>query len=240
MEFLFELLGAVLEAILEAFFEDETIPKWIRYGVLTLLLGGFLALIVVALIAAGDWGLRIFMGILAAGLLAMMGYVFWKIFRYGIFQPAKKEDLPEILALYRSVIGIPGCTWSIAYPNEATLYEDFSTGNLFVLRQRGRIVGAGSIVSRNELDDLDCWQHKENAGEIARIVIRRDRQSRGYGKFLVDMLCQRLRKQDRKAVHILVARENHHALNLYRESKFHNVGACHRYDHDFYAYERKL
>ena len=206
MEFIFELFGVVLEAIFEAFFENEKIPKWIRYGVLALLIGGLVALMVIALIAAGDWGLRIFLGILAAGFLAMMGYVIWKIFRFGIFQPSKKEDLTEILALYRSVIGLPGCTWSIAYPNEATLHEDFRTGNLFVLRQRGRIVGAGSIVSRNELDDLDCWQHKENAGEIARIVIRRHRQSRGYGKFLVDMLCQRLRKQDRKAVHILVAR----------------------------------
>ncbi len=240
MELILELLGAVLEAIFEAFFEDETIPKWIRYGVLSLLLGSLLALIIIALIAAGDVGLKIFLGILGTGLVAMVGYLIWKIFRYGIFQPAKKEDLPEILALYRSVIGRPGCTWSIAYPNEATLYEDFSTGNLFVLRQRGHIAGAGSIVPKNELDDLDCWQHKENAGEIARIVIRRDRQSRGYGKFLVDMLCQKLRKQDRKAVHILVARENHHALNLYRESKFHNMGSCHRYDHDFYAYERKL
>lgn len=240
MDFILEVLGAILEAILEAFFEDETIPKWIRYGVLTLLLGGMLALIVFALIAAGALGLKIFLGILGAGLVAMMGYVVWKIFRYGIFQPAKKEDLPDILKLYRSVIGKPGCTWSIAYPNEATLYEDFRTGNLFVLRQRGQIVGAGSIVPRNELDDLDCWQHKENAGEIARIVIRSDRQSRGYGKYLVDMLCHRLRKHNRKAVHILVATENHHALNMYRESRFHNVGSCHRYDLDFYAYERKL
>ena len=105
MEFILELIGAILEGILEAFLENDSIPKWIRYGVLTLLLGGFLALIVFALIAAGDWGLRIFLGILGAGLLAMMGYVFWKIFRYGIFQPAKQEDLPDILKLYRSVIG---------------------------------------------------------------------------------------------------------------------------------------
>ena len=240
MEFIFELFGVVLEAIFEAFFENEKIPKWIRYGVLALLIGGLVALMVIALIAAGDWGLRIFLGILAAGFLAMMGYVIWKIFRFGIFQPSKKEDLTEILALYRSVIGRPGCTWSIAYPNEATLHEDFRTGNLFVLRQRGRIVGAASIVPRNELDDLDCWQHKENAGEIARIVIHPDRQGRGYGKFLVDMLCHMLHKKGCKAVHLLVAKDNHHALNLYRESGFHNVSACHRYDHDFYAYERKL
>ena len=240
MDFFLEIFGAILESILEAFFEDEKIPKWIRYGVLTLLLGGMLALIIFALVAAGTLGLKILLGILGAGLVAMMGYVVSKIFRYGIFQPAKKEDLPEILKLYRSVIGKPGCTWDISYPNEATLQEDFRTGNLFVLRQRGRIVGAGSIVPRNELDDLDCWQHKEHAGEIARIVIRRDRQSRGYGKYLVDMLCHRLRKQNCKTVHILVAKENHHALNMYRESRFHNVGSCHRYDLDFYAYERKL
>lgn len=240
MEFILELLGVFLEAIFEAFFEDETIPKWIRYGALALLLGGLLALIIIALIAAGDVGLKIFLGILGAGLVAMVGYLVWKIFRYGIFQPAREEDLPEVLKLYRSVIGKRGCTWSIAYPNEATLHEDFRTGNLFVLRQRGKLVGAGSIVPRNELDDLNCWSIRENAGEIARIVIRPDRQSRGYGKFLVDMLCQVLRRNQCKAVHILVATENHHALNLYRETRFHNVGSCHRYDHDFYAYERKL
>jgi hypothetical protein len=61
VELILELLGAVLEAIFEAFFEDETIPKWIRYGVLSLLLGGLLALIIIALIAAGDIGLKIFL-----------------------------------------------------------------------------------------------------------------------------------------------------------------------------------
>lgn len=240
MDFLLEVIGAILEGILEGFIEDENIPKWIRYGVLFLLLGGFLALIVFALIAAGDWGFRIFLGLLAAAILGMMVYVIWKIFRYGIFRPAKKEDLPEILKLYRSVIGKPGCTWSISYPNEATLHEDFRTGNLYVLRQRRKLVGAGSIVPRNELDDLDFWQRKENVGEIARIVIHPDRQGHGYGKYLVDMLCRMLHRKGHKAVHLLAAKENHHALNLYRESKFHNVGACHRYDHDFYAYERKL
>ena len=240
MEFLLELVGAILEGLLEWFFEEESIPKWIRYGVLALLIGGLVTLAVIALIAAGEWGLRIFLGILALGLLAMMVYVIWKIFRYGIFLPAKKEDLPEVLRLYRGVIGKRGCTWSISYPNEATLYEDFRAGKLYVLRQRGKLVGAGSIVPRNELDDLDFWQQKEQAGEIARIVIRPDRQSRGYGKHLVDMLCQVLRRNGCKAVHLLAAKENRHALNLYRESKFHNVGTCHRYDIDFFAYERKL
>lgn len=240
MEFLFELFGAILEGLLEWFFEEEKIPKWIRYGILTLLIGSVLALFIFALIKAGEWGLRIFLGIVLIGLLGMVVYLLWKITRYGIFQPARKEDLPEVLKLYRSVIGKPGCTWSISYPNEATLYEDFRAGTLFVLHQRKKLVGAGSIVPRNELDDLDFWQHKENAGEIARIVIRPEFQGKGYGKHLVNKLCLRLEWSGCKVVHILVAKENHHALNLYRECGFKCKGECHRYDHDFYAYERKL
>ena len=238
MEFIFELIGAILEGILEAFLENDRIPKWIRYGVLTLLLGGFLALIVVALIAASDWGLRIFLGILAAGLLAMMGYVFWKIFRYGIFQPAKKEDLPEILALYRSVIGIPGCTWSIAYPNEPTLHEDFSTGNLFVLRQRGHIAGAGSIVPENELDDLLCWHYRENPREVARIVINPDFQSKGHGQYLVHQLCRVLRKSGCKSIRLLASTENKRAIRIYQKCGFLSRGSVNRYDHQYYAFER--
>lgn len=240
MEFLFEVIGAILEGILEWFLEEERIPKWIRYGVLTLLIGSILALIIFALIKAGEWGMRIFLGILAAGFLGMFLYVIWKILRYGAFQSAKKEDLPGILKLYRSVIGKPGCTWSITYPNEATLYEDFRNNNLFVLCRGKKIIGAGSVVSRNELDDLDCWKFTVDAREIARIVIRPEYQSKGYGKHLVNKLCLRLERSGCKVVHILVAKENHHALNLYRECSFHCMGECHRFDHDFYAYERKL
>ncbi len=240
MEFIFELVGAILEGLLEWFLEEERIPKWIRYGVLTLLIGSILALIIFAFIQAGEWGLRIFLGILGAGFLGMFLYGIWKILRYGAFQSAKKEDLPEILKLYRSVIGKPGCTWSISYPNEATLYEDFRTGNLYVLRRGKLLVGAGSVVPRNELDDLDCWRYTADAREIARIVIHPEFQSKGYGKHLVSKLCQKLERMDCRVVHILVATENHHALSLYRESGFRCKGECHRFDHDFYAYERKL
>ena len=240
MEFLFELFGAILEGLLEWFLEEEKIPKWIRYSVLALLIGSVLALFIFALVKAGEWGLRIILGIVLIGLLGMIFYLLWKISRYGIFQSAKKEDLPEVLKLYRSVIGKPGCTWSITYPNEATLYEDFRAGRLFVLRQRKKLVGAGSIVPRNELDDLEYWDYTANAGEIARIVIRPELQSKGYGKHLVSKLCLRLEWSGCKVVHILVAKENHQALNLYREYGFHCKGECHRFDHDYYAYERKL
>jgi len=102
------------------------------------------------------------------------------------------------------------------------------------------MIGAGSIVPKNELDDLDVWQHREKAGEIARIVIAPEYQSKGYGKHLVKKLCYKLDNKGHTAVHLLVSTENHHALNLYREVGFHCMGQCERYDHTYYAFEKKL
>ena len=240
MDFLLELFFGLIGAIFEGMIEAEKIPKWVRFSLLGILFGAILALIIDAIIAATEVVLAIFLFLLAIGVLALFLFLVYYMSRFGVLRPAKKEELSQVLNMYRSVIGRPGCTWSIAYPNEATLHEDFRTGNLFVLRHKGRIIGAGSIVPRNELDDLEFWQHKENAGEIARIVIHPDRQSRGHGKYLVDMLCHVLHKRGYKAVHLLAAQENRRALNLYRESNFHNMGHCHRYGHTFFAYERKL
>ena len=102
------------------------------------------------------------------------------------------------------------------------------------------MIGAGSIVPKNELDDLDVWQHREKAGEIARIVNKPEYQSKGYGKHLVKKLCYKLDNKGHTAVHLLVSTENHHALNLYREVGFHCMGQCERYDHTYYAFEKKL
>lgn len=102
------------------------------------------------------------------------------------------------------------------------------------------MIGAGSIVPKNELDDLDVWQHREKVGEIARIVIKPEYQSKGYGKHLVKKLFYQLDNKGHTAVHLLVSTENHHALNLYREVGFHCMGQCERYDHTYYAFEKKL
>lgn len=153
---------------------------------------------------------------------------------------ATKEELPQILKLYRSVVGLEGCTWDAFYPNEDTLLEDFAAGQLFVLRKGGQIVGAGSIVPENELDELEHWQVRENAMELARIVIAPTFQGNGYGKLLVKKLCDHLARSGCKAVHLLVAQENIPAQQMYQRIGFQNRGTCHRYDIDFFVYEKEL
>ena len=153
---------------------------------------------------------------------------------------AGKDELPQILKLYRSVVGSEGCTWDAFYPNEDTLSEDFEAGLLFVLRKGEQLLGAGSIVPENELDDLEHWAFHKKARELARIVIAPEHQGRGYGKLLVQSLCNHLAQEGCKAVHLLVAQENKAAQRMYQTVGFQNKGTCHRYDIDFFAYEKEL
>lgn len=153
---------------------------------------------------------------------------------------ATKTDLPNILKMYRSVIGKPGCTWDAFYPSNDTVQKDFDAKCLYVLYKGKRLVGAASIVRENELDDLDFWYYKQNAREIARIVVAPEYQGKGYGKHLVNKLCKKLKRMNYNAVHLLVAKENYHAQNLYRKVGFSTKGSCHRYGIDFYACEKKL
>ena len=240
MEFITELLLEIIYGILETLTESNRIPKWLGYTLMFLPLGILVALIIRVILRADDIPTMVILGIIALVLIAIMVIPICSILCCGVLRTARKDDLPEILKMYRSVIGKNGCNWTVAYPNEATLQEDFQSGNLYVLWRGSKMIGAGSIVPKNELDDLNCWNYHKNVAEIARIVIKPEYQSKGFGKHLVKKLCYKLNEKSYNAVHILVSTKNHHALNLYRETKFYCKGEFQRYDHSYYAFERKL
>lgn len=236
MEFLFELFAEIIGAIIES----DRVPKAIRYFLFILIVGPVLILIGLGIRNSTNAYLTIFLIILVIGLIAAFVFFVYKIRKSGVLKPAQKEDLPQVLKLYRSVIGQKGCTWDVSYPSEENLQEDFHAHCLYVHYKSRKMIGAASIVPTNELDDLDCWQFKENPREIARIVIAPEYQGKGYGKHLVKKMCLKLESMGCQAIHILVAKENHHALNLYRNTGFKNKGECSRYGHEYYAYEKKL
>lgn len=240
MDDLLELVFEIVMDILGAVIESERVPKWLRYCLLGVLMFGLGGLLVYLILKTTEILVIVVLGILVLGLMALFAYLVYKIHRSGTLRPAKREELPAILRMYRSVIGKRGCNWSVTYPNEVTLYEDFNTGNLYVLCRGKTIIGAGSIVPKNELDDLNCWYYRDEPREIARIVIKPEYQSKGYGKQLVNKLCHKLEYMHCQVVHLLASTNNHHAQNLYRETGFQNKGQCERYDHTYYAYERKL
>ena len=240
MDDLLELVFEIAMEIIGELIDSERMPKWVRCCLAGILLLPLVGLLVYWSLQASGWLLIMFLILLAISLVALFAYLVYKVYRSGTLRKAKQEELPAILKMYRSVLGKPGCNWTVTYPNEVTLYDDFNTGNLYVLCKGKIIIGAGSIVPKNELDDWNGWYYREHVREIARIVITPAYQGKGYGKQLVAKLCRQLDNMGCQAVHLLVSSENRTAQTMYQKNGFRSKGQCSRYDHTYYAYERKL
>ncbi|WBY64955.1 MAG: hypothetical protein ACFWUD_00030 [Thermocaproicibacter melissae] len=157
------------------------------------------------------------------------------------FIKAKESDLPAVLALYRSVIGTGGSTWNKNYPSMENLQNDFQTGALYVFKENDDLIGAVSLVTKNELDGLDCWKIRDGTQrEFARLVVTPQHQGKGYARELVNRVLLEFKKDGCHAVHILAAKSNTYAVKLYRSLGFAFCGECSRYGNEYYACEKIL
>lgn len=158
-----------------------------------------------------------------------------------VMELATEGDREELMSLYRAQIGREGCPWTEEYPSDETIDYDLSRDALYVMRSRGKIVGAISIEVDEAVNELPCWNKSlEPEVEFARIAVRPEMQGRGLGRKLVEFLLDELKKQGFNGVHIVVNKQNIKALRLYDTFGFRNVGECHLYDQDFYCYELNL
>lgn len=151
---------------------------------------------------------------------------------------AVKADIKTVSALYKSVIGVNNSVWDENYPTAADAENDLERDNLFVLEKDGEIIGACSVESDGELKCLDCWKIDDGSQrEISRIVIAKEKQGRGYAKFMVKALVGVLEGRGCRAVHLLAAKSNPAAVKTYLAVGFETVGECFAFGHDYYAME---
>jgi len=155
-------------------------------------------------------------------------------------EAATSADIPQIVAMYRAVVGRQGCTWDEEYPSQMTADYDFSHGCLRVLRMGSRLIGAASVVAENELDELSCWQPAAAPREIGRVVIAPDAQGHGYAVPLLEAVFAELQAQSCDTIRLLAAKCNEAALHTYQRLGFRFVGECHMYGHDYFACEKVL
>lgn len=153
------------------------------------------------------------------------------------FRNAKIQDLKQIHALYRSLVGRPYCTWDEEYPDWLEINEDHESGGLYVMAEGEEILGAISVVSRNELDDLHFW-HCPVAKEIARVAVAPGLQGKGIGSMMTAEIIALLKAQGIPAIHLLVAKENLPAQQVYRKNGFVFLGECFQFGHTFIACEK--
>lgn len=152
------------------------------------------------------------------------------------FSVAKRSDTPEILKLYRSLIGMPGCTWHYDYPNREILESDIDAQALYVVLDKSyRIIAAATVRKDFELDDLS-WNTK-NSCDLARLGVLKDKQNEGIAGFLLQKVLPLVRRKGFDGMRMLVAKNNIIAQKLYERHGFVQLDVVHMYDNDFYRYE---
>jgi len=151
------------------------------------------------------------------------------------FRLANKDDIPEITSIYRSLVGTPGCTWNLDYPNAESALSDLENGALYVLETDGKIVAAASMGDFNELSHLP-WASQRPC-ELARIGVLPAMQKHGVGSIILQNVIRAAKEKGFDGMRFLVSKNNIAALALYDKNGFEKCGETFMYGLDFYCYQ---
>ena len=155
------------------------------------------------------------------------------------FRMATHDDAAQVLSLYESAKSGVLCVWNESYPSMTEIEHDLETGNLYVMTDGGKVIGAISVVPENELDGFDCWSCKDGK-EIARVVIDKAYQGQGLSFEMVQNIVPILRKNGCKAIHLSVVKSNIPAYKTYMKAGFAVVGEAQMYGNDYYLMEKAI
>jgi ribosomal protein S18 acetylase RimI-like enzyme len=154
------------------------------------------------------------------------------------FLMATYDDIPEIVNIYHSLIGTPGCTWSLDYPNRETAEYDIKNNWLYVLKMNNKIIATVSAGEFNELGHLQ-WTLKRPC-ELARIGVMPTMQKQGIGTIILQNIIKSMKEKGFDGIRILVSKTNPAALALYHKNGFEKRGEVFMFDIDFYCYQLKF
>lgn len=157
-----------------------------------------------------------------------------------IFRLAEKEERTLVHKLYKSVLGCEFCAWDDEYPSMEFIDEDILNGNLYVLEEEGELIGAVSIATEPEFQNLNCWKHYDNVAELARLVIKPEFQGNKYAKFILEEIFKILISKGYKAAHAAIAEKNIPSQITCSHVGFEKAGKEFLWDEDYYMYEKIL
>lgn len=154
--------------------------------------------------------------------------------------PALPSDVEEIAEIYRSLIGMPGCTWDDHYPTVDFVRRDIEDGNLFKAVVGGKIAGSAYMGDYEERSTLECFRGFGKLGEFGRVGVRRELHRTGVAQTMLEHLKNTAKERGYDAIALLVGRQNYGAMALYEKIGFERVGESNLYDTEWYCYLCKL
>ena len=144
---------------------------------------------------------------------------------------AQTGDLEQLLTMYRElrVSGMPGITWSEAYPSDDDIRNDLTQHALYVLEWQGEVV-ASLATEMDEVKDLVPCDPQVVSCEISRVAVRRSLQGRGLCGMLMSETLDLLRKEGYQVIRLLVSGQNLPAYRAYLRAGFEILGEADKYD----------
>ena len=154
---------------------------------------------------------------------------------------AKINDKEEIIKIYKSLIGFPGCTWSNEYPIIEDVEKDINKESLYIAYDDKKIIAVAAAGKDEELEHLECWSKEiKEPCDLARIGVIKEYQNRGIAKILVKYIEQDVLTRGFDGIHFLVSKTNPKALAVYDRLEYKKCGETIMYDINWYCYEKKL
>lgn len=156
------------------------------------------------------------------------------------FELVASGDADEVLGLYRSIIGTPGCTWNSEYPCMADILSDIRKESLYCLRDEGGSITAVAAAGKDdelEHDGIPWDERMRNPCDLARIGVRPELMRRGLASRLLREIIADVPRRGFDGIRMLVSKKNLAALALYDKFGFRRYGEIFKYNIDFYCYQ---
>lgn len=144
-----------------------------------------------------------------------------------IIELGKPSDIDELEQLYNELndfleagTNYPGWKKGV-YPVRQNAEEGIDEGNLFVVRENGKIIG--SLILSQKADPAFQnvkWKTDLDAIIIYTFVVHPDYMKCGVGKAMIDFSFEYAKKIDAKSIRLDVYEENTPAIRLYEKCGF--------------------
>lgn len=162
------------------------------------------------------------------------------------FCKAGIEDFKEVAELYRAAVehmvrnGI--LQWDEIYPNEGVLFDDILQGEMYLLREKHRLVAC--VVINEEQDEAyqtGTWLYPEDRViVIHRLCVHPDAQGSGNGRRMMQYTEELIRERGFSVVRLDAFSQNEAATRLYGSLGYRHAGEVHFRKGLFYLMEKKL
>ncbi|MCI9507453.1 MAG: GNAT family N-acetyltransferase [Oscillospiraceae bacterium] len=154
---------------------------------------------------------------------------------------AAMEQAGEVMSLYQSLMGSPGCTWNEKYPVMADVEKDIQNESLYLLYDGPTLVAAAFMGATDEFEHLTFWDPSvKRPCDLARIGVRKEYQNRGIAKELIRRMERDVARRGFDGIQLLVCKTNPKAEAVYQAAGFRYCGETEIYDHEWNCYEKKV